>query len=174
MSEINDLPPWEQLSPQPRKQKPSILVNLDRCIGCHACSVACKNEHSVPLGEFRMRVRWLPRPDRESLAFVPVFDGKTCDFDPNRQDVGLPPACVANCPTSALTFGDAQDPADPVAQAIASGQTTPNPKPGVLCDGIHYLRYEEWMTTAMRQGVRLSPDDPDITYEQPARKGGKQ
>lgn len=170
MNDPTPKPPWEQLSPQAPKQKAAMLVNLDRCIGCHACSVACKNEHSVPLGDFRMRVRWLPRPDRPSLAFLPLFDATACDFGQNRQSVGLPPACVANCPTGALVFGDAKDPADPVATAIASGTAKAINKPEALRQDVHYLGYEEWMTQAMNKGVPLSPNDPDITYEQ----GGKQ
>ena len=39
------------------------VVDLRRCIGCHACSVACKTAHGTPLGEFPLRVRWLPRPE---------------------------------------------------------------------------------------------------------------
>ena len=34
-----------------------MLVDLRRCIGCQACTVACKAENGVPLGLFRRRVR---------------------------------------------------------------------------------------------------------------------
>ena len=27
------------------------VIDLKKCIGCHACSIACKSEHDVPLGE---------------------------------------------------------------------------------------------------------------------------
>lgn len=33
-----------------------MALDLERCIGCHACSVACKVENSVPLGNFRTKV----------------------------------------------------------------------------------------------------------------------
>ena len=33
-----------------------LIVDLDRCIGCHACEVACKNENGVALGEYWNRV----------------------------------------------------------------------------------------------------------------------
>lgn len=29
------------------------LIDHRKCIGCHACSVACKEEHQVPLGVYR-------------------------------------------------------------------------------------------------------------------------
>ena len=28
----------------------TLVIDLDRCIGCYACEVACKNENSIPLG----------------------------------------------------------------------------------------------------------------------------
>ena len=39
------------------KQHWGMLVDLRRCIGCQACTVACKAQNDVPLGVFRRRVR---------------------------------------------------------------------------------------------------------------------
>ena len=33
-----------------------MALDVERCIGCHACSVACKVENSVSLGRFRTKV----------------------------------------------------------------------------------------------------------------------
>src|SRR5215475_14753407 len=33
------------------------LIDHCKCIGCHACSVACKEEHQVPLGVYRTWVK---------------------------------------------------------------------------------------------------------------------
>ncbi len=33
-----------------------MALDVERCIGCHACSVACKVENTVPLGRFRTKV----------------------------------------------------------------------------------------------------------------------
>ncbi len=33
-----------------------LVIDLDRCIGCHACEVACKNENGIALGEHWNRV----------------------------------------------------------------------------------------------------------------------
>jgi ferredoxin len=33
-----------------------MALDIERCIGCHACSVACKVENTVPLGRFRTKV----------------------------------------------------------------------------------------------------------------------
>ncbi len=34
----------------------AIVVDLNRCIGCYACEIACKQEHDVPLGEYWNKV----------------------------------------------------------------------------------------------------------------------
>lgn len=160
-------PPWEQLNPPAKPNKrPLKLVDLDRCIGCHACSVACKTEHSEALGSFRMRVRWLPRPDRPSLAFVPVFDAVRCNMGGNRRAAGLEPACVAACPTGALLLGDLDDAADPVSQAVQNREAKPISTLASLHPRAYYLNAEPWMANALGRGVALSPDDPDIIYEQ--------
>ena len=69
--------PWEKVgrNAKRKKKRASILVDLRRCTGCHACSVSCKTEHTVPLGQFRMRVRYLEPPADRSprLAFVPML-----------------------------------------------------------------------------------------------------
>ncbi len=51
-----------------------MLVDLRRCIGCQACTVACKAENGVPLGVFRRRVRTLMTgayPD-VTRHFIPI------------------------------------------------------------------------------------------------------
>ena len=39
-----------------RRGRLVMLMDLDKCIGCNACSVACKAENGVALGGFRTRV----------------------------------------------------------------------------------------------------------------------
>jgi tetrathionate reductase subunit B len=87
--------PWEKIGPQYRKNygQAAILIDLQRCTGCHACSVSCKTEHEVPLGDFRMRVRYMedPNPERNQLSFVPMLC-MHCQDAP----------CLKACPTSAI------------------------------------------------------------------------
>ena len=41
--------------------KLGFLIDHRKCIGCHACSVACKEEHQVPLGVYRTWVKYVEK-----------------------------------------------------------------------------------------------------------------
>ena len=87
--------PWEP-SGKPRNMKRAgIVIDLRRCIGCHACSVSCKTEHDVALGVFRTRVRYLERPGETQLSFLPMLC-MHCQDAP----------CIPACPTEAMTRGE--------------------------------------------------------------------
>ena len=69
------------------------LIDQDTCIGCHACTVACKAEHDVPLGVNRTWVKYIEKgtfPD--ARRFYSVLRCNHCDNAP----------CVTICPTTAL------------------------------------------------------------------------
>ena len=73
------------------------LLDSDNCIGCHACTVACKSEHDVPLGVNRTWVKYIETgefPD-VSRKFT-VMRCNQCDDAP----------CMTICPTSALFRAD--------------------------------------------------------------------
>ena len=69
------------------------VIDQSRCIGCHACTVACKAENDVPLGSFRTWVKYT-----ESGQFPAVkrhFAVLRCN-----QCTDAP--CVTICPVTAL------------------------------------------------------------------------
>jgi Fe-S-cluster-containing dehydrogenase component/formate-dependent nitrite reductase membrane component NrfD len=69
------------------------LMDHRRCIGCHACTVACKAENDVPLGSFRTWVKYT-----EKGAFPAVkrhFAVLRCNHCSNAP-------CVTICPVNAL------------------------------------------------------------------------
>src|SRR5262245_7415488 len=69
------------------------LIDQRKCIGCHACTVACKSENSVPLGSFRTWVKYVETgrfPDTE--RHFAVLRCNHCDNAP----------CVTICPVTAL------------------------------------------------------------------------
>ena len=71
----------------------AIVVDLDRCIGCHGCEIACKNENEVELGSFWNKVVQVgPFGDYPHLQqyFLPVMC-QQCEDAP----------CTHVCPTGA-------------------------------------------------------------------------
>jgi Fe-S-cluster-containing dehydrogenase component len=87
-------------------ERMGLVANLERCIGCLACEVACKQEHALPEGIKYIRVETLGpyRIDGElAMDFVPLAsDG--CDFCRSRVMGGGRPSCVTACPTQALSL----------------------------------------------------------------------
>jgi len=71
----------------------AFLIDNRRCIGCHACSVACKVEHEVPLGVARTWVKYVEKGVfPETRRTFQVTRCNHCDDAP----------CVEICPTTAL------------------------------------------------------------------------
>ena len=69
------------------------MIDNRRCIGCHACSVACKAEHEVPLGVARTWVKYVEKGTfPETRRTFQVTRCNHCDDAP----------CVEICPTTAL------------------------------------------------------------------------
>ncbi len=69
------------------------VIDQRSCIGCHACTVACKSEHDVPLGSFRTWVKYVEKGEfPNTRRHFLVERCNHCDNAP----------CVAICPTMAL------------------------------------------------------------------------
>jgi Fe-S-cluster-containing dehydrogenase component/formate-dependent nitrite reductase membrane component NrfD len=69
------------------------LIDQNRCIGCHACTVACKEEHNIAVGVNRTWVKYVEKgqyPD--SRRHFAVLRCNHCDDAP----------CIEICPTTAL------------------------------------------------------------------------
>ena len=65
------------------------LIDNRRCIGCHACTVACKAEHEVPLGKFRTWVKHVEKGSFPDVRrYFTVLRCNHCDNAP----------CVTICP----------------------------------------------------------------------------
>ncbi len=69
------------------------VIDQTRCIGCHACTVACKEENRVPLGTFRTWVKYVEKGEfPNTRRHFAVLRCNHCDNAP----------CVTICPTVAL------------------------------------------------------------------------
>lgn len=69
------------------------VIDQTRCIGCHACSTACKSENAVPLGVNRTYVKYVD---------VGQFPAARRAFQVTRCNQCEHPPCVEACPTSAM------------------------------------------------------------------------
>lgn len=49
-----------------------MLIDTRRCVGCHACSVACRSENNVPLGHQRSWVEYVEKtmPQKHNITRV--------------------------------------------------------------------------------------------------------
>src|SRR6266487_159119 len=71
----------------------AFLIDNRKCIGCHACSTACKSENEVPLGVNRTWVKYVEKgafPDTRRM-----FQVTRCNHCAN-------PPCVRICPVTAM------------------------------------------------------------------------
>ena len=71
----------------------TLVIDLDRCIGCHACEVACKVENNVPMGVYYNKVLTIG-PVGKYPDIYQYFLPTVCQ---NCKDA----PCVKVCPTGA-------------------------------------------------------------------------
>jgi anaerobic selenocysteine-containing dehydrogenase/Fe-S-cluster-containing dehydrogenase component len=65
----------------------ALLIDLERCTGCKSCEAACKQEHRLGPGEYRIKVVWASHRDEPGLAFF-ALACQHCER----------PACLRACP----------------------------------------------------------------------------
>src|SRR2546427_8033732 len=81
------------MSGPPTKRRYGFVIDHRKCIGCHACTVACKEENQVPLGAFRTWVKYVEKGTwPHTRRYFSVLRCNHCDDAP----------CVTICPTVAL------------------------------------------------------------------------
>ncbi|MCB9680433.1 MAG: polysulfide reductase NrfD [Alphaproteobacteria bacterium] len=69
------------------------VIDNNACIGCHACSTACKSENEVPLGVYRTWVKYTESG---------TFPDSRRNFQVTRCNHCANPPCVRICPVSAM------------------------------------------------------------------------
>jgi Fe-S-cluster-containing dehydrogenase component len=89
MSQLND----PAITPDDLLQRWVKVLDQDKCIGCHACTTACKSENEVPLGVTRTFVK---------SAEVGTFPQVRRAFQVTRCNQCADAPCVTACPTQAM------------------------------------------------------------------------
>ena len=72
----------------------AMVMDLRRCIGCRACTVACKSENNVSLGRFRAVIQEKTMgtfPDTKK-AFLPLM----CNHCEGNKKDGVPPCVITH------------------------------------------------------------------------------
>jgi Fe-S-cluster-containing dehydrogenase component/formate-dependent nitrite reductase membrane component NrfD len=69
------------------------IIDNRKCIGCHACSTACKSENEVPLGVYRTWVKYVETGS---------FPNNRRHFQVTRCNHCANPPCVRICPVEAM------------------------------------------------------------------------
>jgi Fe-S-cluster-containing dehydrogenase component/formate-dependent nitrite reductase membrane component NrfD len=71
----------------------AFLIDNRKCIGCHACTTACKSENQVPLGVNRTWVKYVEKG---------LFPNARRHFQVTRCNHCANPPCVRICPVTAM------------------------------------------------------------------------
>ena len=79
-----------------------MIIDLERCVGCHACTIACRAEWEVPVPYQR---NWVKR-----LGPTMTDDGMAATYYPGLCNHCDKPPCVDECPAdhAEMTFTDAK------------------------------------------------------------------
>ncbi len=81
------------LSTITREKNYGFVIDNRKCIGCHACSTACKSENEVPLGVYRTWVKYVETGQ---------YPNSRRHFQVTRCNHCANPPCVRICPVTAM------------------------------------------------------------------------
>ena len=96
-----------------------LFIEYEWCTGCHACEVACKQEHNYTGGMVGIVVNEMVTqgPDKVHVDYMPVTT-RFCDLCAERTARGEPPACVKHCQAICMQYG-------PVAKLAKAAEAKP-------------------------------------------------
>lgn len=77
-----------------------LMIDLDRCIGCHACTVVCQDEHNDPREVKRLKVPTIGSGHHDIPAGV--YPNVWMYFQPRMCQHCTDAPCIASCPYDAI------------------------------------------------------------------------
>jgi Fe-S-cluster-containing dehydrogenase component len=133
----------------------SILVDVNRCVGCWTCAMACKVAYDLPVDEYRMFVKTIGGggtdvpggkwPDLY-MKWMPIYTQKCQSCSGCESTEGMP-FCVYNCTTEALTCGDLDDQNSAISKRMGE----------LKSQGYHVYEFPSWEPT--KPGVFYAEKD---------------
>ncbi len=140
----------------------AVVIDLDRCIGCWACAIACKMKNDLPEGEWWLRVETVdgeqtatpsdttPATASETIPgtasdttpaqrayYRPVIE--RCSYSSAQAQRGVLPDCVKACPVGAMRFGDPNQADSRVASDLRSPDATHTGNPPGSAFAVTYV-----------------------------------
>lgn len=90
-----------------------LIIQYDFCTGCHSCEVACKKELGLEKGVFGIKVmQYGPAKTTEAgkwdFFYLPALTD-ACNLCEDRVAMGKLPACVHNCQSKVMEYGDVEE-----------------------------------------------------------------
>ncbi|MDR2503162.1 MAG: 4Fe-4S dicluster domain-containing protein [Deltaproteobacteria bacterium] len=70
----------------------AMVIDIDKCVGCHTCEISCKMENLTPYGDFRCR---LLRVEQERTPYETWLRLSCCHC--------AKPSCLPACPAGAIS-----------------------------------------------------------------------
>ncbi|MFH1651132.1 MAG: 4Fe-4S binding protein [Chloroflexota bacterium] len=86
-----------------------LLIDYEFCVGCHACEVACQQEHHRAQDEPGITVLEVPPDVSGGKWYYIPFPTDRCKRCGKRIARGKAPACVQNCWVGVMKFGKIEE-----------------------------------------------------------------
>lgn len=74
----------------------ALIIDVERCVGCHACEIACKQENQIPPGSPSWIQVLQVGPNQVGDKLITYYVPTVC------RHCGKPP-CIKACPVEAIT-----------------------------------------------------------------------
>jgi Fe-S-cluster-containing dehydrogenase component len=88
-------------------ERMGLMIDYEYCTGCHTCEVACKQEHTYPVGRGGIRLTEFitERPDQSLRIDYLPFTTMYCNLCSLKTARGERPACVQHCQAACMYYG---------------------------------------------------------------------